>query len=141
MKKVSSLFLVVILVISLCSAFAAETNPSVSDGPTPRYTGISVFSGKLDVSGTVATVNAQMGVYSGYTGSIVAEVQERTPNGSWKYLTTFTATTKNCQAAISSATCTAQPGNSYRVYFTFTAYNGRGEIVDCENRYSSVQIA
>ena len=146
MKKIASVLLVLILATGMFWASAAAPEPVVTSDEggqiMPRYTGISSFSGKLDASGYTATINAEMTVYQGYTGLITAVLQERAPGGDWANIATYTAPSSAYGICnISGQTHWAWPGNSYRVYFTFTAYSSNGAVVDNQTRYSSVQIA
>lgn len=137
------------LLLALCLAFTGAVLPLKAGAveaaspadfklAEPRYGGMALASGVLDLDGKTCVTSGSIVAYSGYTSDITATLQQCPPNGNWGVVTTFYSTSVGGGSSVVSGRYGGTSGYRYRVLFHFRTYNSAGTCVDDEYRYSSV---
>ena len=138
------------LLLALCLAFTGAVLPLKAGAveaaspadfklAEPRYGGMIVAAGSLEVQGKTCVGAGSITTYTGYTSSITATLQQCPPGGNWGVVTTWYSTMISGGSSMVNGTYPGVSGYRYRVLFHFRTYNSAGTLVDDEYRYSSIQ--
>ena len=138
MKRAICLFCVLSL---LCAIPLTVYAGSVSGEIEPRYVGIMLSAGRLDIENGNCIVNGYVQARSGYEPYITATLYERSPGGAWRSVASWTGVETGLagRKAIDNS-YPATYGKEYMAHFSITAYLGNTRVDD-DNFYTEVDKA
>ncbi len=135
-KNLICLLLVICMLSSAVTAFAADLEPPVEPDPEEPFVGLASASGTLSINSSgIATCVGRANLYNGYTAEVTVTLQRKI-GGSWFDYTSWSGSGSSPVVVNNSTSSSIPSGYKYRTYVYITVYDSNNNYVENAETWS-----